>query len=226
MASHVIVGGVAGASPIRNYHMRDYTNIDKYLDELAKSVYPQPADPGHTEWAEDAIDKLMPKDVKVVLDVGCGEGFCEPIFKSRGVVIYTGITLGQEDYDKAISLERHVVQDDMTFLPNGLEIMHYHLIFARHALEHSPMPLLTLMDWYRVSRKYLIVILPAPEYWGKGGRNHYYVLDKEDWEILFFASGWQIVKYDEMTTTDEIFLKHNLATKTKQVVEYRWLLQK
>jgi len=28
--------------------MRDYMNIDKYLDELGKDIYPQPADEGHT----------------------------------------------------------------------------------------------------------------------------------------------------------------------------------
>jgi hypothetical protein len=38
------------------------------------------------------------------------------------------------------------VEGDFHFIDSGGEI--YDLIFARHALEHSPMPILALMEWH------------------------------------------------------------------------------
>ena len=60
--------------------MKNYKNIDIYLDELEEEIYPAPSDEGHTAWAKDVIDKFLPGDVTTVLDIGCGEGFCKPLF--------------------------------------------------------------------------------------------------------------------------------------------------
>ena len=31
----------------------------------------------------------------------------------------------------------------------------FDLVFSRHSLEHSPFPVLTLMEWYRVARDFM-----------------------------------------------------------------------
>ena len=69
---------------------RDFIFIDKYLDELAQDIYPQPPDIEHTKLAKEIINNWIPEiHVKDVLDVGCGEGFCQPFFEAHGL-IYKG----------------------------------------------------------------------------------------------------------------------------------------
>ena len=82
---------------------RDFIFIDQYLDELAEDFYPQPPDDGHTALAVEVIDKWIPEiKPKNVLDVGCGEGFCQGHFERHGLY-YRGICLG-EDFEKAREL--------------------------------------------------------------------------------------------------------------------------
>lgn len=202
--------------------MRDYTRIEEYLNKLQKDIYEQPPDDGHTEWAREAIKSLTPLDVrtKKVLDIGCASKFCEHFFVKWFGMTYTG-----QDY--------FVDESDFSFLPYDDD--EFDLIFARHVLEHSPMPLLTLMEWHRVCRQYAIIILPAPEYWQTFGRNHYYVLPKEQWWNLFDLSGWKVLKEEDFTTSDEIFMKHYMPEAEQKervwrgppkIVEFRYLLEK
>jgi len=73
--------------------MRDYSNVDKYLDKLLEDIYPQPQDDGHTLWARESIEFFVDRinEVDNVLDLGCGEGFCEGIFREFGILEYLGI---------------------------------------------------------------------------------------------------------------------------------------
>jgi len=213
--------------------MRDYTNIDKYLDELEKDIYPQPADMGHTAWATDVIQKFCKKiNVSNVLDVGCGQGFCQPIFESRNIE-YEGVTLGESDINIALERDRSVSKADCTFLP--YPDAYFDLIFARHILEHSPMPLITLMEWHRVSKKYLIIVFPAWEYWLVGGRNHYSMLNKDQLWYLLDRSGWNIVEQYDFISSDLRFMEFFRLGRPEndrqwigepKIVEYRYLLEK
>lgn len=204
--------------------MRDYKHIDRYLNTLSVDIYPQPPDPGHTAWAKDAIDRMIPgHGIGSALDVGCGEkNFCRTFFYKHGVE-WVGIDFLRDGID-------------MSFLPypdNSFD-----LIFARHVLEHSPMPLITLLEWYRVSRRFLFVILPTPEHWQVHGRNHYYVLGEDNWWVLFHNAGWKIIDRDYLWTEDEIFVENYLPhvkdkeerkrlwIKEPQRVEFRYMLEK
>ena len=62
------------------------------------------------------------------------------------------------------------------------------------------MPLLTLMEWHRVAKKYLMLILPNPDYYTYLGRNHYSVMDKQQAKWLLRRSGskW-FKKFSEYT---------------------------
>ena len=215
--------------------MRNYTNFDKYLDELEKDIYPQEADLGHTAWAKDAIHLLCKdiwKDFDTVLDVGCGEGFCQFMFEEQDKH-YTGITLGQKDVDIAIERFRNVSKHDCTFLP--YPDTNFDLIFARHILEHSPFPLLTLMEWHRVSKKYLVLVFHAWEYWLVGGKNHYSMLTKEQLWFLLDRAGWEVLEKYDFETSDPRFMEF-FRTEYKlddrnwvgppKIVEYRMLCEK
>ncbi len=103
---------------------------------------------------------------------------------------YEGVALG-EDVIVAQAKGRNVKRMDFSFLeyPDN----HVDMIFARHALEHSPMPLITLMEWARVAKNWLGIVLPAPEHYGVVGRNHYHVLYQEQWCNLLNVAGWNVL---------------------------------
>lgn len=200
--------------------MTDFKNINRYINELHKDIYPQPQDDRHTAWAKEAIDAFLEEIEKpsIVLDVGCGEGFCYEIFKNNGIRDYTGICIG-EDFKVAREKKIYVLDCDFSFL--SFHDKTFDFVFSRHALEHSPMPLLTLMEWKRVSSKYIALVLPAPEYWGYGGRNHYYVLNQEQWKNLFSAAKLE-VKYEYELFTDMTVEQTGELSK----IEYWYLLEK
>jgi len=223
--------------------MRDYSQIDMYLDKLQSDIYAQPEDAGHTDAANAAIDWLQRTILDTfkihlitsVLDVGCGQGFCRDIFLNKAIY-WHGVTLSPEDYDVCKSKYYNVDFADISFLPYVNE--HFGCVFARHILEHSPMPLLTLMEWYRVSDRFAFIVLPAPEYWTVCGRNHYYVLPKQNWECLFTTANWKVLKSFDMKMSHPAFYNHWLPDKDRafkdadleehgdKIVEYWFLLEK
>lgn len=171
--------------------MRDYKRIDSYLNILAKDIYPQPPDDEHTSLAKEIIDICMPYiGCESVLDIGAGQGMGEAMFKAHFVNNYEGIALGS-DVEEAQKLGRNVKEMDFHFLEYPDDS--FQLVFARHVLEHSPMPLLALMEWHRVSSLYLLLVLPAPEHYGYIGRNHYSVMGKQQAKWLLRRAGWHVV---------------------------------
>jgi SAM-dependent methyltransferase len=185
--------------------MRNWQNIDRYLTQLATDIYEQPEDPGHTALAQKVVDVWMSRmtSCKSVLDLGAGQGMCEAMFNKWNVE-YEGVALGL-DVVKAQELGRNVKKMDFHFL--DYEDKSFDLLFARHSWEHSPMPLLALMEWHRVSRQWLGLVMPAPEYWGVVGLNHYNVLYMPQIENLLARAGWGVlwneVDYTTTGVTDE-----------------------
>ena len=175
--------------------MRQYQHVERYLNELAGDIYPQPPDKGHQKAIKAVIDAWVSglHNLESVLDVGCAQGQAMARLKkyARRVV---GVTLG-EDVNIAAKKGLDVHREDMSFLP--FSDQEFDLIFARHTLEHSPMPLLTLMEWYRVSKQWLLLIVPSLEFFGPSGRNHYYVLRPDQWANLLDRAGWHVLWYDQ-----------------------------
>lgn len=180
--------------------MRDYQNIERYLNELAGDIYEQPPDAGHTEMAQWVIDNWISSmsTCKTVLDVGAGQGFTQPMFAKLGM-IWTGVTLGK-DYliCKEMGLDIH--NADMSFLP--FNDNSFDLLFVRHTLEHSSMPLLSLMEFERVSKQWVCIILPDPNHYGYTGRNHYSVMTHVQLVWLAARAGlkpiWELIKDNEI----------------------------
>lgn len=176
--------------------MRNYVYIDDYLNRLATDVYEQPPDPGHQAAIEGIVNQWLPNieplQRESILDVGCAQGQALPILAQYAETV-DGVTLGR---DAAIAHERghKVRQADFSFLPFPAES--FDLIFARHVLEHSPMPLLTLMEWHRVAKHFLLLILPTYRHYRAQGQNHYYVLLPDQWEQLLHRAGWDIIWTD------------------------------
>src|SRR5258708_37125502 len=154
--------------------MRDYSDFDLYLNRLQSDIYPQPPDPLQQEYGEQVIGNWCSQLIgcKTVLDVGCGEGQFFDAFSRIGIV-WTGVTLGT-DYITCKNKGLVVYPYDFSFL-GEFEDKKFDLVFARHSLEHSPFPLLTLMEWRRVCKQWVCVVLPTPDFHSTRGKNHYSV---------------------------------------------------
>jgi len=212
--------------------MRDFIHFNHYLDILQEDIYPTSSEDAHIDWSLDAISWITKHiDIEAVLDVGCGNGFSHAMFSSNDI-LYTGVTLGQDDLHIAQASNRNVLKMDMSFLL--FNTGSFDLVYSRHSLEHSPFPLLTLMEWHRVSSKYLAVVLPSVEYWGIGGRNHYSVFTKDYWYYIFERAGWKIKYQQDFMSTDSLWKKHHVDTNGNQlewvghpkIIEYRYILEK
>lgn len=167
---------------------RDFRHLNIYLNRLMQDVYPAPPDDGHTHWARQIFDKAFGNNpfVKTVLDVGCGDtAFMKPWFEAIGAE-YTGIAINSNSPD--------VTNMDFTFL--DFEDDSFDVVVSRHSLEHSPMPLITLMEWHRVSKAWLCLVLPNPLEYGWVGLNHYSVLHPTQVEFLLKRAGWSIIWTD------------------------------
>ena len=188
--------------------MRDYKHIDSYINKLYADIYPQPPDDGHTALATKAINHWMSRMTSChsVLDVGCGQGFCQYAFERHNIV-YEGVAIG-EDVDIAQASGHNVKKMDFSFLdyPDNS----FDLIFSRHSLEHSPMPLLTLMEWARVSTNWLGLVLPAPEWYTYKGKNHYSVMSMEQIKVMLDVAGWNLMweDIDELPNGNGVVMPH------------------
>lgn len=184
---------------------RDYTHsFDHFVQSLACDVYPQPPDPLHTAWGIDVVERWSNRrDINTVLDVGCGQGFLKPVFEKMGKK-WIGVTIGK-DYEVCHKAGFPVHNVDISFLPWRADS--FDLIFARHVLEHSPFPIITLMEWFRVATKCLILVVPTPEYVGYKDRNHYSVAPKAQVISWLDRAGWKIEAQNELRTTDEVFAR-------------------
>lgn len=164
---------------------RDFRHLNLYLNKLIPDAYNAPPDEQHTKWALEVFNLWWAnnKQVKEVLDVGCGDtAFMKPYFEGMGAK-YHGIALNSNSPD--------VTNGDFSFL--DFEDESVDLIWSRHSLEHSPMPLISLMEWYRVSRAWLCLVLPNPIYYGWAGLNHYSVMHPNQIEFLLKRAGWNII---------------------------------
>lgn len=169
--------------------MRDYLHLDQYYSELLEDIYPQPPDHWHMAEMKNVIDNWIASlGVSTILDVGCGEGEAQEYFERCGID-YHGVAFGQ-DVALARAAGRTVFEQDFNFLPYE----RFDLIFSRHSLEHSPFPLLTLMEWHRIATKWLCLITPNPRHFTYTGRNHYSVLDASQMAWLLRRAGWKIKK--------------------------------
>lgn len=186
--------------------IRDFSRINYYLNQLMMDIYPQPEDSGHTQLAMDVFNKWLRNDLKIssVLDVGCGDtAFMGRLFEEIGVE-YTGIALKTNNPE--------ITNMDFTFLDYKDE--EFECIFSRHSLEHSPMPLLSLMEWNRVSSNFLCLVLPNPEHYGWAGLNHYSVLHPNQAEFLLKRAGWGIV-WSDFTEPTELRYMCEKSTKSE-----------
>lgn len=144
------------------------------------------------------IDPLnLPKDAKI-LDLGCGPGYFLDEMKQREYTDVTGVTLSPGDV-KICEDKGHVIKKyDLSFLPqkDGYYDESVDFIFLRHALEHSPYPIFSLMEYNRVLKQggKIYIEVPAPDCERKHewNLNHYSILGSQQLLALLQRTGFDV----------------------------------
>lgn len=146
------------------------------------------------------IDPLqLPKDSNI-LDMGCGPGYFLDEMKTRGYTNVTGITLSPGDIDLCKSKGHKTEQYDISFVPYQDESVDF--IFLRHALEHSPYPIFTLIEYNRILKQgaKMYIELPAPNSDRKHeyNLNHYSIFGEHQLIALLQRTGFTIDTFEEI----------------------------
>ncbi len=173
--------------------------LKQFMARIATETYPEPITECHTDITKKALDMVLEKmgeTPEMVLDVGCGQGPALKLFASNGIPV-KGIALNQADVDACLEAGLLAVskmdQNDMTFKDGQ-----FHLVWARHVIEHSVAPLWTLTEFHRVLRPggWLYLEVPAPDTpcVHESNQNHYSVFGKRAWLCLLEKAGFSTVQ--------------------------------
>jgi 2-polyprenyl-3-methyl-5-hydroxy-6-metoxy-1,4-benzoquinol methylase len=173
--------------------------IWKFRELCLSHVYSEPDTSIHTM----VMDHMIPKFIEEVnlntsskiLDVGCGHGYGMQKFAELGFKNISGITLSKVDADGARERGFKVNEEDMSF--QSAKDKTYDVLFARHSLEHSPYPLLTLLEFNRILKKGGIayIEMPSPGCTRdlESYDNHYSIMGTRQWNALMIRAGFTVV---------------------------------
>jgi len=163
---------------------------------------------------ENFIKPIKLKKTAKILDIGSGVGYFLDQMKDLGYKDVTGVSWTEGDL-KALKDKKHkVIKSDINFIKDDDD--KYDFIYCRHALEHSPFPMIALIEYNRLLKKggQLYVECPAPnnarmyENWD----NHYTVVNEVMLQSLVQRAGFDIEWYRNA----QIPITHNDTGKTTQ----------
>lgn len=203
----------------------DLVKLRFYVDYLYQThIYDEGDSQFHKDLTaqvvKEIIDKLeLAKDAKI-LDLGCGPGYFLDEMKARGYTDCVGVTLSPGDVKICEDKGHKIKKYDLSFLPqkDGYDDESVDFIFLRHALEHSPYPIISLMEYNRVLKQNgkLYIEVPAPDCERKHewNLNHYSILGKEQLVALLSRCGFDIQSFNEIKFDLNIGVNEDGTTKT------------
>lgn len=157
-----------------------------------------------TDVVTNYIDPLLLPKNALILDLGCGPGYFLDEMKSRGYTNALGVTLSKHDANVCIQKGHKVKQYDLSFLPqsDGFNDETADFIFLRHALEHSPYPIFSLMEYNRVLKQgaKIYIEVPAPDCDRRHefNLNHYSILGSSMLAALLDRTGFKIDIFNQI----------------------------
>lgn len=153
---------------------------------------------------ETYVDPLnLPKDAHI-LDLGCGPGYFLDEMKERQFTNVHGVTLSPGDIAICEGKGHPIKKYDLSFLPqkDGYYDESVDFIFLRHALEHSPYPIFSLMEYNRVLKQNskIYIEVPAPDCDRKHefNPNHYSILGANQLAALLQRTGFNIDSFNNL----------------------------
>lgn len=176
-----------------------------FLEIVRGHVYSEPDTAMHINCIDKMTGKIWDEhfhetpDARL-LDVGCGSGYAMEKFKELGMTNLTGLTLSHDDAETARGRGFTVIEEDMSF--TTLEDSSFDIIWARHSLEHSPFPLLTLLEFNRLLAPggTIYIEMPSPKCTRRLEEydNHYSIMGVRQWHALMTRAGFQIKDVGEI----------------------------
>jgi ubiquinone/menaquinone biosynthesis C-methylase UbiE len=170
-----------------------FANLEKHLKTINDRII---MDAGY-EVHETIIDNVFkyfikPDKFQRVLDVGFGTGYSLKKFKNLGIDAI-GISLCEKEWLAAIETGFDVRFMDMNFL--DFKDKSFDLIYCRHSLEHSVMPVIALMEFDRVldSKGYLYIEVPSDAVFNYHNEHHFSIFPDEVWQELFRRQGFDLI---------------------------------
>jgi SAM-dependent methyltransferase len=154
---------------------------------------------------KEYVDPLNLHKDSVILDLGCGPGYFLDEMSKRGYNNLTGVTLSVGDIQLCKSKGHTIKQYDLSFLPqsDGYYDESVDFIFLRHALEHSPYPIFSLMEYNRVLKQggklYIEVPQPGCERKHELNLNHYSIMTSQMLSALLLRTGFSIDRFETFT---------------------------
>ena len=187
----------------------DTVKLKFYYEWLVNChIYDEGLSPMHDSLTKQILEKYIdplniPKDA-AILDLGCGPGYFLDGMKTRGYTNLTGVTLSPGDVAICESNGHTIKKFDLSFLPQaqGYYDESVDFIFLRHALEHSPYPIFSLMEYNRVLKQFgkIYIEVPAPDCDRKHeyNLNHYSILGENQLAALLTRTGFNIDQFNNL----------------------------
>lgn len=185
----------------------DLVKLRFYVDYLYQThIYDEGESGFHKDLTAQVVksyvDPLgLPKDANI-LDLGCGPGYFLDEMKERGYTNLTGVTLSPGDVKLCESKGHKIKKYDLSFLPqsDGYNDESIDFIFLRHAFEHSPYPIISLMEYNRVlkqnSKLYIEVPQPGCDRKHEWNLNHYSIFGEQQLAALLNRCGFDIDSFN------------------------------
>jgi len=200
---------ITGFSMIDINNTLDLIKLKFYNEWLYTAhIYDEGTSPMHEKLTGEIVNKYidplnLPKDSKI-LDLGCGPGYFLDAMKERGYTDLTGVTLSPGDIEICEKNGHTIKKYDLSFLPqkDGYYDESVDFIFLRHALEHSPYPIFSLMEYNRIlkqgSKMYIEVPAPDCERQHEFNLNHYSILGHTQLVALLTRCGFTIDEFNNL----------------------------
>jgi len=189
-------------------------------------IYDEGPSPLHEKLTKEVvktyIDPLNLRKDAAILDMGCGPGYFLDEMKERGYTNCIGIGLSPGDNKTAREKGHTVKEYDMTFLPqqDGFYDESADFIFLRHALEHSPYPIFTLMEYNRLLKQFakMYIEVPAP---GCDRNfefipNHYSIFGEKQLVALLERTGFKIDVFNTLEFDAKLNLDDGNVSEVKE----------
>lgn len=205
----------------------DTLKIKLYNNYLIQNhVYPEGESGYHkqitNQVVETFIDPMNLSKTARILDLGCGPGYFLDQMKEREFTNVIGVTLSQGDIDLCESKGHTIKQYDLSFLPqnDGFTDESVDLIFLRHALEHSPYPIFSLLEYNRLLNRggKIYIEVPAPDCDRKHefNLNHYSILGQTQLIALLQRTGFVVENLQTIEFDLQLPDKENNLTTVKE----------
>ena len=205
--------------------------FNEFREWCKTHVYSEPDSQLHMSVMDHVIPKIVADvnltDQQSILDVGCGQGYGMLKFKELGCTNIQGITLSEEDVKASQDRGFTCTQQDMSFTDFADNTFDFLLV--RHALEHSPYPLLTLKEFYRILKSggggYIEMPSPKCDRLLEAFDNHYSIMGPRQWRELFKRAGFEIADQGELAFELTAPQTDGTQWKGNEVYEY-YLIRK